>query len=524
MPEARVSELPDDPKQLKLLVVRMRAELIEAKLKLQKAQLELALHKRQKYGASRERLGNLGQLQLLVEELEVEQQQLHEEDRRLRTQAAGSANAAEESNGARKPLPDHLPREHVRHEPRERCTCAACGGQLKYLGEDTSEQLEIVPARFKAIRHVRPKYACGRCDAIVQAPAAARPIARGIAGAGLLAHILVSKYADHLRLYRQAEIYAREGVELSRSTLAGMVGGCAALLAPLVDSIGRHVLAAEKLHGDDTPLPVLAPGNGKTKTGRLWVYVRDERPMGSAAAPAVWFEYSPDRKGERPQAHLAQFNGILQADGYAGFEALYETGRVSEAACWAHARRKYFELHAASGSPQAKQALERIGELYAIEETIRGKPPDERLRIRQLQAAPKLAALWQWMHDTLWALSQKSPLARAILYSAKRWSALTLYARDGRIEIDNNAAERGLRCVALGRNNYLFAGSHTGGERAAAMYSLIGTAKLSDIDPQAYLRYVLDRIGEHPINRIDELLPWAVAGKLAPPEDVHLPA
>lgn len=526
MHEAASSELPDDPDQLKRLVVAMRAQLVETKLKLHKAQLELALYRRHKFGARSEKLQDLGQLQLLVEDLEVEHQQLQEEDRRLRDKPEAPLADDGKTSKARKPLPEHLPREHVKHEPsQQRCSCEGCDGQLRYLGEDASDVLEMVPARFKVIRHVRPKYACTKCDAIVQASAGSRPIERGIAGPGLLAHILVSKYADHLPLYRQSEIYARDGVELTRSTLAGMVGGCAALLQPLVEAIRRWVLAGEKLHGDDTPLPVLAPGNGKTKTARLWVYVRDERPMAGVDAPAVWFEYSPDRKGERPQAHLADFRGILQADGYAGFDALYESGRVSEAACWAHARRKYFELHAATNSPQAKEALDRIGELYAIEEAIRGKPPHERARVRQLQAAPKLAALWQWMQQVLSSVSPKSALAKAVLYSAKRWTALTRYAEDGRIEIDNNAAERALRGVALGRNNFLFAGSDAGGERAAALYSLIGTAKLNGMDPQAYLRYVLDRIGEHPINRIDELLPWNVAGKLAAEtEDLRLAA
>jgi transposase len=371
-----------------------------------------------------------------------------------------------------------------------------------------------VPARFKVVRYVRPKYSCSKCQTIVQAPAASRPIARGLAGAGLLAHVTTSKFADHLPLYRQSEIYAREGVELERSTLACMVGGCTALLQPLVAAIQRYVVSAYKLHGDDTPLPVLAPGKGRTKTGRLWVYVRDERPMGSDVAPAVWFGYSPDRRGERPQADLKNFTGILQADGYAGFDALYACGRVSEAACWAHARRKYFELHEDTGSPQALHALQRIAELYAIEKVIRGKPPDERQRLRQEQSAPMLAALKQWMDQTLAATSAKSDLGKAILYSARRWAALTRYADDGRIEIDNSAAERGLRCVALGRNNFLFAGSDAGGERAAAMYSLVGTAKLNGLDPQAYLRYVLKHIADHPVNRIDELLPWNVVAQI----------
>lgn len=293
-----------------------------------------------------------------------------------------------------------------------------------------------------------------------------------------------------------------------------MVGGCAALLEPLVAALQRHVVSASKLHGDDTPLPVLAPGKGRTKTGRLWVYVRDDRPMGGEVAPAVWFAYAPDRKGERPQGHLKTFAGVLQADGYAGFEALYASGRVSEAACWAHARRKYFDLHETTGSPQALYALQRIGELYDIERAIRGKPAEQRQQTRREQAGPRLQALKHWMDQTLAATSAKSDLGKAILYSARRWAALTRYADDGRLEIDNSAAERALRCVALGRHNYLFAGSDAGGERAAAMYSLIGTAKLNGMDPQAYLRHVLERIAEHPVNRVDELLPWNVAAQI----------
>lgn len=510
---------PRDPETLERLLAQREAELLQARLLIEKLKLQILRAKRDKFGASSERLKQIEQLELLVEELETERGRADTAAPRERTEGDAADGQGEQRRGGRKRLPDHLPRDTEVHQPpdAQRCACPGCNGLLRLLGEDVSEVLDIVPARFKVVRHVRPKYSCSKCQTIVQAPAASRPIERGLAGAGLLAHVLTSKFADHIPLYRQSEIYAREGVELERSTLAGMVGGCSALLQPLVAAIRRYILSADKLHGDDTPLPVLAPGNGRTKTGRLWVYVRDERPMGSDAAPAVWFEYSPDRKGERPQAHLLDFRGVLQADGYAGFEPLYASGRVSEAACWAHARRKYFELHADTGSPQALQALQRIAELYAIEQAINGKPPDERQRIRQQQAKPKLQELKTWMDQTLAAISAKSDLAKAILYSARRWTALTRYADDGRIEIDNSAAERGLRCVALGRNNYLFAGSDAGGERAAAMYSLIGTAKLNGLDPQAYLRYVLERIGDHPVNRIDELLPWNVAAQLALP-------
>jgi transposase len=293
--------------------------------------------------------------------------------------------------------------------------------------------------------------------------------------------------------------------------LAEWVGGTSRLLAPLVEALRRHVLAGQKLHADDTPVPVLAPGLGRTKTGRLWTYVRDDRPAGETTPPAVWFCYSADRKGEHPQQHLSSFTGTLQADGYAGFEEVYKTGRIQEAACWAHVRRKFYDLVEAHKSPTATTALERIAELYAVEEEIRGRPAEERREIRNLRSRPLLESLKQWLEETLGKLSRKSDTAMAVRYALGRWEALLRYCDDGRLEIDNNAAERSLRAVALGRKNYLFAGSDRGGESAAAIYSLIGTAKLNGLNPESYLRNVLSRISDHPINRIGELLPWNLA-------------
>jgi len=502
---------------LKALVRAQHEQLLWRKSEIEHLKLLIAKLQRMQFGRKSEKLAR-----------QIEQLELRLED--LQSKPAESALLAESPcatpasplpiaavKPARRPLPEHLPRQTQRHEPKE-SACPDCGGALSKLGEDVSEMLEYVPASFFVVRHVRPKLSCTKCDHIVQAAAPTRPIARGIAGPGLLAHVLVSKYADHLPLYRQSEIYARHGVELERSTLADWVGGTSELLDPLVETLRRYVMAAGKVHADDTPVPVLAPGNGKTKTGRLWTYVRDDRPAGDTAAPAVWFAYSPDRKGEHPEQHLRQFRGALQADAYAGFNQLYkkEDGRIQEIACWAHVRRKFYDLQEAHASPIASEALERIAALYAIEKEIRGRPPDERQQVRMLRSRPLLQSLRDWFEVSLTKLSRKSDTTAAIRYALGLWPALTRYCDDGRLEIDNNAAERALRVVALGRKNYLFAGSDTGGERAASIYSLIGSAKLNGLDPEAYLREVLSRIADHPITRIEELLPWKVAANLPP--------
>ena len=463
----------------------------------------IAKFRRMQFGRRSEQMNEtVAQLELALEELECVRGELGPSDEITVPETESDAGVA--AAPKRKPLPDHLPRESVEHRP-EGNSCPDCGGALKTLGEDIAEVLEYVPASFRVIRHVRPKLACAACDRIVQAAAPNRPIARGLAGPGLLAHVLVAKYCDHLPLYRQSGMYAREGVELERSTLAGWVGQCNALLRPLVAALRNHVLAGDKVHADDTPVPVLAPGEGKTKTGRLWTYVRDDRPAGDQAPPAVWFAYSPNRRGEHPQAHLKSFKGVLQADAYGGFDALYADGTILEAACWAHVRRKFFDVHKAQGSPLAAEAIKRIGALYGIEDAIRGKPPQERHAVRDAQATPLLVRLHAWLQETLRSLSQKSALAEAIRYALKLWTALVRYAGDGRIEIDNNAAERSLRAIAIGRKNYLFAGSDAGGERAAAIYSLIGSAKLNGLDPEVYLRFVIERIAEYPVNRVADL-------------------
>jgi transposase len=479
------------------------AQILSYTAQIEAFKLHILKLRQMRFGRRSEKYQHqIAQLELWVEELETAVA-----DRSLVLDKQTAVKLTASVPKSRREFPTHLPREMQTIVPHE-LDCPDCGGELKHLGEDISEILELEPVRFKVIRQVRPKLACASCDTIVQAPALTRPIERGMAGPGLLAHVVVGKYADHVPLYRQAEIYAREGVELDRTLLAQWVGNVNALLSPLTDAVRAHVFAADVVHADDTTLPVLSPGLGKTKTGRLWTYVRDERPAAGEAAPAVWFAYSPDRKGEHPLEHLANFRGILQADGYAGFSKLYDGGQVLEAACWAHARRKFIDLHELHKSPLAAQAIERIGALYAIEQEIYGRSPNERRAVRQERSKPLLDAMKEWLELSHRPLSHKSEMAKAIRYALGRWEALARYCDDGRIAIDNNAAERALRCVAVGRKNYLFAGSDVGGERAAAMYSLLGSAKLNGHNPEAFLREVLARIADHPILRINELLPW----------------
>lgn len=484
------------------------AEAMVAHLKLMIAKL-----KHDRFGASSERGRKLlDQMELELEELEAT--------------ASENAAAAVPADGAvvqgftrrkpvRGPLPAHLPRERVVLPSPSACPC--CGGKLVKLGEDLTETLEVVPRQWKVIQTVREKFSCRACETISQPPAPFHPIARGRAGANLLAMILEAKFGQHLPLNRQSETFAREGIELDVSTLADWVGACAATLAPLVTLLRAHVLAAERLHGDDTTVPVLA--KGKTITGRLWVYVRDDGPFAGPAPPAALFSYSRDRKAEHPLRHLAGYRGILQADAYAGFNDLYaparQPGPVTEAGCWAHARRKFFELAELARAPLALEAVQRIDAIFAVERDINGLPAEQRLTERHARVMPLLADLETWMRTARAKLSRHADVAKAMDYMLTRWGSFSRFVSDGRICLTNNAAERALRGIALGRKAWLFAGSDQGGERAAAMYTLIVTAKLNGLDPRAWLADVLGRIADHPASRIDQLLPWNCTGRAA---------
>ena len=535
--EAAVSHLPNDVEALKALVISMtqratdaEAELANARAKASADQaliahlkLQIAKLNRERFGPHSERSRRLlDQLELQLEELEAS---ASEDDLAAEMAAAKTTSIAafERKRPAKKPFPEHLPRERVVISAP--CSCPACGGtRLSKLGEDVTETLEVIPRQWKVIQTVREKFSCRDCEQITQPPAPFHVVPRGWAGPSFLAMLLFEKFGQHQPLNRQAERFAREGVPLSLSTLADQVGAATAALMPLYRRIEAHVLAAERLHGDDTTVPVLA--KGKTDIGRLWVYVRDDRPFAGADPPAALFHYSRDRRGEHPRAHLASWSGILQADAYGGYGELYaparQPGPVLEAGCFAHARRKFFELadvvraakrksrgeQAGLIYPIALEAVQKLDALFDIERAANGKSAAERLAMRQELSVPLMADLHVWLHAQLARLSRNHDLAKAINYMLRRWDAFTRFLEDGRVCITNNAAERALRCVTLGRKSWLFCGSDRGGQRAAVMYSLIGTAKLGDVDPQAWLADILARIAEHPVSRLDDLLPW----------------
>jgi transposase len=489
-------------------LILARSELLVGKLELERLKLMLAKLRRERFGQSSER-GKLlvEQLELAIEDLE-ETQGEEETKAEIAVPVAWNENRARTPRGPRK-LPDNLPVERV-VEPRP-CACGKCGSaRLHKLGEIVSKTLECEPRRWKIIEHVREKFSCRDCEAITEPPAPSHPIPRGFAGPSLLAMILVAKFLLHQPLNRQAATYAREGVEIDAATMADRVGACVVALDPLIQAIRAHVLTAERIHADDTTVPVLA--KLKTRIGRIWVYLRDDRPFGGAIPPAAFFEYSRSRHGEYPTKHLEGWTGVMQADAFAGFNDLYDGSRkprpIIEAACWAHGRRKFFELAKLTKSPIAMEAVRRIDELFEIERAINGKPPGERKTVRQERSKPLVIALEAWLEEQRARLSPKHDLVKAINYSLNNWVAFTRFLDDGRICLSNNAAERALRGVAVGRRNWTFAGSDSGGRRTAAIYSLIETCKMNDVDPQAWLAYVLAKLPDHPAKRIDELLPW----------------
>jgi transposase len=535
---------PDDIEALKAALVAARDERIAEAARAVNAEAELAVARakasddqaliahlklqieklnRDRYGPRSERTARLlDQLELTLEELEVS---ATEDELAAEMAAAKTTKVASftRKRPSRKPFPEHLPRERLIVPGPTACLCCG-GGRLSKLGEDITETLEVIPKSWKVIQHVREKFTCRDCEKISQAPAPFHVLARGWAGPSLLAMVLFEKFGQHQPLNRQAERYAKEGVPISLSTLADQVGGCRAALMPLFKRLETYVLSAERLHGDDTTVPVLA--KGKTDTGRIWVYVRDDKPFGGQAPPGAVFYYSRDRAGEHPQSHLANYTGIFQADAYGGYGKLYEPGRapgpILEAACWVHARRPFFVMadlaenarRKAEGkkpaviSPLALEAVRRIDALFEIERVINGQSAERRKAVRQQLSAPLVADLELWMREQRAKLSRGNDVAKAMDYMLKRWTAFTRFLDDGRICLSNNAAERGVRGITLGRKSWLFCGSDRGGERAAVMYSLIVTAKMNDIDPQAWLADVLARIAEHPVQRLDELLPW----------------
>lgn len=489
--------LPNNLSSAHDVIATYASENHNLKILVEKLQHQLSGMQRHRFGQSSEKMD---QIEMALENIEME--------------AAPEPTPDEPSapdkkqQPKRKPLPDHLPRiDDV--IPVAHACCQKCGGTaLRPLSESVTEELDYIPARFVVRRIIRPKLSCRECETIHQAPMPSRPIERGRPSAGVLAHVIVSKYADHLPLYRQSQIYAREGVDLHRSTLAGWVGQAARLLEPLAEAIGDHVMQSGVIFTDDTSCPVQEKGAGKTKTGRIWAYVCDARGHGGDTPPAAFYHYSEGRNGEYPHRHLQGFNGVMHIDGYAGYKQIVKDNKITAIACLAHIRRKFFDVHKSTGSALAQEAITQIAALYKIEKAIKGQPPDMRAQTRQAKAKPLLKIFEKWLIQTHAQISGKTALAKAIRYAQNRMLTLESYLEDGRAEIDNNTAERAMRPIALGRKNYMFMGSDAGGKYAAILYSLIETAKMNGVDPQAWLTDVLTRIADHPMKTVDDLAPW----------------
>jgi transposase len=501
MPQA-IEALPDDPNKLKAMFLAERARnerLVQIIKEMQ----------RHRFGRRAE---TLPEDQMLLALEDVEQTQAGAAAEQEGRSAARRSEAARQRRRNRGALPVHLPRIETVVDIEDKA-CPCCKGLLHRIGEDVSERLDIVPAQFRVLVTRRPKYACRACEgAVVQAPAPARLIEGGLPTEATIAHVLVSKYADHLPLYRQAQIYARQGIVLDRSTLADWVGRAAWHLRPVHERLLEHIRSSTKIFADETTAPVLDPGRGRTKTGQLWAYARDDRPFGGADPPVAVYVYAQNRKSEQPIAHLAGFCGVLQVDGYAGYRALTQKNSAQLAFCWSHVRRRFYELAAAGPAPIASEALERIAALYAIEKDIRGHNADARRAARHEKSRTVIDAIEPWLREKLALISQKSKLAEAIRYTLSRWDGLTRFIDDGRIEIDSNVVERAIRPIALNRKNALFVGSDGGGEHWAIIASLIETCKLNGVDPQAYMADVITKIvNGHLASKLDELMPWAYA-------------
>ena len=507
-----------DLKNLPSDSVFLQQMIIDLVHKLKSLEEQLKLLKAKRFGKSSEKLNKqISDLELQIEENEAaEAAALFASEQASGVTPSKNQSDDTSSQAKRKKLPDHLPRDEVTIPPAPECP--SCGGEeFRNISDDVSERLQYVPSSFKVMRYIRPRCACKNCDEVVQAYAPSKAIDKGIAESGLLAHILVQKYCNHLPLYRQSEIYAREeNVELASSTMSGWVGQCCKLLEPLIDELKKSIFTSEQIHGDDTLVKVLAPGQSKTKTGRIWCYVRDGRPFGDAVPPAVCYYYSSDRRGEHPAAHLESYKGIFHADAYSGYNKLYSSDEnleagIEEAACWAHTRRKFYEITVVNEKASiAISVLEQISEIYKIEAQIKGLDPGERLAKRQERSKLLVKQLFAGFKKALAKLPAKSATAKAIRYALNNEAALMRFLDNGKVEIDNNAAERAMRPIALGRKNWLFAGSDNGGKSAAAIYSLIETAKMNNINPWVYLEKVLDTIQDHNHTKLEQLLPWNI--------------